>query len=295
MRAVLWSVPLAVAVAVLAALQAASLALFGPLATAPSVPRAMTAGWPFDVARRTGLDRFAHVRMELARAAFVRGDLGRASAELAGLPSEGDVADLRGRIALARGDDPAAIAAFGDAIDSARARHAIAAVGARDPRAAFALAAAFERDNERAGAPAAVIADSAWRAGVFAAASPASTAEQAARQRAQARAFYALAVQDDPMQETYWLSDGFEALASGDASASRDAYRRALELVPTSIDALVGLAVSDAATNECDDARGAFGRARRLAPRQHRVADPAAAGFDAASRAALQRCLDTGA
>jgi tetratricopeptide (TPR) repeat protein len=294
-KALAWGIPLAVVAVLLAAVQAASVALFGPLGTVPSVPRAVAAPWPFAAARASGLDGIARVRVELARAAFVRGELDRAQTYLANLPSRGDVADLRGRIALARGANAAAIAAFGDAIDSARARDAIAAIGVRDPRAAAALSAAFERDNERAGAPPAVIADSAWRAGVFAAMVPAPSPAAAAQQRERARAFYELAVRNDPTQETYWLSDGYEALAMGEAPAARDAYRRALELVPTSVDALVGLAVSDAATNECDDARGAFGRAQRIAPRQHRVADPAAAGFDPASRAALQRCLDTGA
>jgi hypothetical protein len=279
----------AVLILVLGTMQAASVALFGPIATPGSIPRALTADWPFALAAASGLDRLPPVRRELARAAVARGDLGRADVELAGLAPSADAEDLRARVAELRGDDRAAIGAYAAAQDGARAQSLILAVAARDPAAAFDLATLFLNDLRRDGASdPVVLAQAAWRAGTLAVADPQSAADPARRRLA--RSLYAFAVRENPEEETYWLNLGFEALADGDPRAAHDAYVQARRLAPNGIDAAVGEALADATLGDCTAAVAAAMRAEDLAIRQHASDNPKAAGFSPATIAALSRC-----
>jgi len=289
MRSVLWLVATAVLI-IAAIVHVASVALFGPLGRVPSFARAVASTWPFAAAHVTGADRLAFVRVELARAALLRDDPARAAALVAGLPASATVSDLRGRIALADGRPDDAVAQFGAAGDVVRAEATIEAVAAHDPLPGYDLAAAFAADTVRRGAPAPVRAQAAWRAGQFAAAVAYARPAEAARYNAVALGLYREAVQVDPTQEAYLLADGLASLVTGDATASLAAYRRAVVLVPDSVDAYVGVAVSAARTGDCAAARDAASRAQAYAARQHRAIDIATAGYDAATIAAAQRC-----
>ena len=291
MRNVLWFGVIALALAIAFVVQAASVALFGPLGRVPSLARAAAAPWPFAVARATGADRFPFIRVELARAALTQGDAGRAAQLVAGLPSTSSVADLRGRIALSAGRYADAVSAFGIAGDVVRAEATIDGVASHDPLGAFHLAAAFSADADRRGEPAPVRGEAAWRAGQCAATVAYVRPALAARYNAIALALYRNAVRDDPTQEAYLLAEGFAALVVGDANGSRDAYRRAVTVVGDSVDGYVGLAVSEARRGDCPAAQLAYTRARSYALRQHRLLDTAAAGYDAATRAVAQRCI----
>jgi tetratricopeptide (TPR) repeat protein len=294
MRRIWWigAVALAVVTIGLALVQSASLALFGPLGHDPSAARAFGSTWPFDAAAATGIDRWPPAAVELARAALIRDEPDRAAALLAGLPAGASVDDLRGQVAAADGRFADAIASFGASGDVVRADATIDGVAERDPLAAYALAASFARDVVRRDAPAPVRGDAAWRAGQRAAAVAADRPAEAARYDAIALAFYRDAVRDDPTQEAYLLAAGFGALATGDAVASREAYRRAVAVVPNSVDGYVGLAVSEARLGDCAASRADLTRAQAFAERQQRVVDPMRAGYDAISRAALQRCRE---
>jgi tetratricopeptide (TPR) repeat protein len=295
MRRIWWigGIALAAVAVGLALVQAASLALFGPLGHVPSAARAFGSTWPFDAARATGVDRWPPVAVELARAALIRDEPARAGTLLAGLPAGASVDDLRGQIAVANGRFAEAIALFGASGDVVRADATIDGVAERDPLAAYALAASFARDVGRRDAPAPVRADAAWRAGQRAAAVAAARPAEAARYDAIALGFYRDAVAGDPTQEAYLLASGLGALATGDAAASREAYRRAVAVVPNSVDGYVGLAVSEARLGDCPASRADLTRAQTFAVRQRRVVDPMRAGYDASSRTALQRCILT--
>jgi tetratricopeptide (TPR) repeat protein len=274
--------------------QVASLALFGSLGRDPSIARGADGTWPFDLAHASGAERLAPVRVLLARAALVRDDPDRAAALLAGLPPGVAVDDLRGQIALAHGQADDAVAFFGQAGDVVHAEATIEALAARDPLAAYDLAAAFAAATVQRSEPAPVRGDAAWRAGQRAAMLAAVRPAEAARYNAIALGFYRDAVRDDPTQEAYLLAVGLAALATGDATASRDAYARAVAVVPDSVDGFVGLALSQARLGACAAARAALASAQAFAARQHRVVDPTAAGYDAPTRAALQRCIAAG-
>ena len=291
MRNVLWFGVIALALAIAFVVQAASVALFGPLGRVPSLARAAAAPWPFAAARATEADRLPIVRVELARAALAQGDPDRAAQLVAGLPTTTSVADLRGRIALAAGRYADAVSAFGVAGDVVRAEATIDGVASHDPLGAYDLAAAFSADADRRGEPAPVRAEAAWRAGQCAATVANVRPALAKRYNAIALGLYRNAVRDDPTQEAYLLAEGFAALVVGDVSGSRDAYRRAVAVVGDSVDGYVGLAVSEARRGDCPAAQMAYARARSYALRQRRLLDTAAAGYDAATRAVAQRCI----
>jgi tetratricopeptide (TPR) repeat protein len=263
------------------AVQALGDGLFGTLAAAGSLPRALAGDWPFAVAERSGLDRIAAVRVTLARGALVRDEPARATALLAPLPATPGVVDLRGRAAWAQGDAAGALRDFAAAGDYIAAQTAIDALAARDPRAALAILRDFERRLDAVAASPEIGAEVEWREGQIAAAAGYEREALAAYRRALARA---------PDEEKYLLNDAFTALALGDAASARAAYTRAAQVVPDSVDAFVGVAVSAAALGDCTAARTALGRARAFAAEQRRAADPAAAGYAPALRSALRRC-----
>jgi len=291
MRNLLWVGPSAVVLVVVLAVQVASIALFGPLGHVPSLARAAASAWPFSAARATGADRLPYVRVELARAALVRDEPDRAAVLVAGLPATPTVADLRGRIAVAAGRADDAVADFGVAGDVVRAEATIDEVAALHPLAGYELAAAFAADAVRRDEPAPVRAEAAWRAGQRAATVAYALPAQARAYDAIALRLYRDAVRDDPTQEAYLLAEGLASLVTGDVAGSRDAYERAVTVVPSSVDGLVGLAVSESRLGDCAAARSAADRAKSYAARQRRRIDITSAGYDAATRVAARRCV----
>jgi tetratricopeptide (TPR) repeat protein len=289
MRALWWSGGIA-AIVVLGAVQAASLALFGSLGANPSLPRAATGTWPYAVSAATGLDALPPVRVALVRAALLRGDVARAAALAGGLPEGETGDDLRGRIALAQGHTDDAVAAFAAAGDIVAAEAAIDAVGQRDPLAAYRLAAAFADAAARRGEPVPVRAEAAWRAGERAAVVAAVHPADAPHFLALALRYYREAATDDPTQEAYLLAEGFGSLVTGAVDEARAAYRRAVAVVPDSVDGWTGLALSDASAGDCAAALNALAHARAAAGPQRRTVDLRAAAPDDASRAAVARC-----
>jgi hypothetical protein len=290
----------ALAAVIAATIQLTSYALFGGIAAEPSIPALLRADWPFGVLAETGIARIPAVRRELARAALLRGDSGRAAALLEGAGAGDDAEDLRGRLAVATNDTGAALHHFGHAGDIVQARALIDDVAARDPAAALRLAEAFDAATAGRNIPAAVIAQSDWREGELAAAvaaqrssaaiaTPASAA--ATRLIRQSLVKYEAAARLDPTQAAYGLAVGFEAIVAGDAERSREAYGRVATTDPHSVDAAAGLAVADALTGACGPAAETYARAQALAANQHRVLDLAAAGYADSARSALSRCL----
>lgn len=282
---------LAAAVAVVALLaQLIADGLYGARALTPSVPHALSGDWPFEVAARTGLDRLPLVRRELARGAIVRGEGPRATALLAPLPDSPEVADLRGRAAMLENDPATALRDFAAAGDFIAAQDAIDALGTRDPRAALALVRDFESRLAAAGSAPEIAAEVEWREGQIAAAAAARYPDRAAEYERAAVDAFARALARAPNDEKYLLNYAFAALRIGDAEGARRTYQRAAQVVPDSVDAFVGVAVTAADLGDCAAARTALARARAFAGEQHRAADAAAAGYAPDVRAALARC-----
>ncbi len=287
-----WSVVALVVVLVTAALavQLFSDGLYGALAVPGSLPRALAGDWPFALAARSGLENIAGIRVALARGALVRGEPDRAEALLAPLAATPDVVDLRGRAALAQGEPAIALRDFATAGDFIAAQATIDAVGARDPVAGLAIVRDFERRLAASGSSPEIGAEVEWREGQIAGlAARRHPADAVAYERA-ALAAYRRALARAPGEEKYLLNDAFTALVLGDAVAARSAYTRAAQVVPDSVDAFVGVAATAAVLGDCSAARAALVRARGYAADQHRRADPAAAGYAAPVRAALERC-----
>ncbi len=272
------------------AVQIAGDGLYGTLAVPDSLPHALAGEWPFALAARSGLDRIGAIRIALARGAIVRGEPARAAELLAPLAPSPAVLDLRGRVAQAQNDAAAALRDFLAAGDFVAAEPLIAAIGARDPVAGLPLVRDFERRLAAGGRGPEIGADADFWEGQMAASAAFRHPERAAAFRRIARDAYRRALTRAPDEETYLLNDGFTALVAGAAADARARYARAAQVVPDSVDAYVGLAVAAAVLGDCPAARSASARAAAFAAEQHRNADPAAAGFAPAARAAYARC-----
>jgi tetratricopeptide (TPR) repeat protein len=264
--------------------------LFGALAVTPSLPRALAGDWPFEVAARTGLDRIPAMRVELARGAIVRNEPARATALLAPLAATPDVIDLRGRAALLANDPATALRDFAAAGDFIAAQAAIDALGARDPRAALAIVRDFEARLAEHGAAPEIAAEVEFREGGIAAAAAAQYPLEAAEYERAAVDAFARALARAPNDEKYLLNYAFAALRIGDAEGARKTYERAAQVVPDSVDAFVGVAITTATLADCAASRVALARARGFAAEQQRAIDPAGAGYAPDVRAAFARC-----
>jgi len=280
-----------VLLAVLAlAVQLVADGLFGSLAVVPSLPHALAGDWPFALAARTGLDRIGAVRIALARGAVVRDEPDRAAALLAPLPAGAEVDDLRGRVALARHDPEGALREFAAAGDFIAASAAIDALAARDPLAALTIVRDFERRLAQRSASPEISAEVDWREGQVAAAAAYAYPRDALTYERAALAAYERALARAPNEEKYLLNAAFVALQLDQVGVARDAYARAAQVVPNSVDAFVGVAVTSAVGGDCSAARSALATARGFAREQRRTVDPLGAGYAPAVRAALARC-----
>jgi tetratricopeptide (TPR) repeat protein len=284
LRPVLVLVALAFA-ALLGAVQLASSAAYGDLAARPSLPAALHDHAP------NLLRPFLGGAGAQAAAAIHNGDLATAERLTAALPDDAQTADLRGRIAEARGDRDAAVTAYVRAGDVVRAQKLIDALAATEPERALAdqqrLVAALRGDSNASE----VAGEAWWRLGELqAAAGYRDAARRTAWWRA-AEASYERALALAPNEETYLLAAGYQSLANGDAAASERFYARAAEIVPNSADAYAGLAWTTAARRDCARARTNLAKARALRARtpaaNAAVRDPTA---DPIAGPALTRC-----
>ncbi len=266
----------------LGAVQLASSAAYGDLAARPSLPALLHDRAPSLLRPLLGGPAAR------AAAAIHNGDLATAQRLVATLAPGPEAADLRGRIAQARGDSAGAIDAYVAAGDVVRAQALIDALAASDPPAALRdegrLVAALHDDPNAAE----VAGEAWWRLGQLrAAAGTHQPARRTAYWRDAERAYeHALALA--PNEETYLLAAGFQSLANGDVAAAARWYTRAAEVVPNSADAYAGLAWTTAAAGDCVRAREHLAHARGLYARAPAKArDPA---DDPQVGAALKRC-----
>jgi tetratricopeptide (TPR) repeat protein len=284
LRAVL-AIVAALVTASLGAVQLASSAAYGDLAVRPSFPAALHDRAPSLLRPLLG---GAHAR---AAAAVHDGDLATAERLAATLPDDAGAADIRGRIAEARGDRDAAVASYVRAGDVVRAQALIDALARQDPARALAdqerLVAALH-DDQSAGE---VTGQAWWRLGELqAAAGYRDTAQRTTYWRA-AQASYERALALAPNEETYLLAAGYQSLANGDAAASERFYTHAADVVPNGADAYAGLAWTAAARHDCARARTTLAKARALRAATPTTAptprDPTA---DPIAGPALERC-----
>ncbi len=257
MRPLLVFAALALAV-LLGMVQLASTAAYGDLAAPRSFPAALHAADP------ALLRPFLGGRRARAAAAVHVGDLAEAERLLAGAPDDPETADLRGRIAEARGGRAAAIAAYVRAGDVVRAQGLIDALVPTDLAGALAdqrrLVAALAADSR-----AEEVTGDAWlRLGVLQA--QAGYADPARRGRfwREAETSYRHALALAPNDNSYLLSAAYQALADGHTADALRWYRRATEIVTNSADGFAGLALTEAARGDCAHALQSYARWRSL-------------------------------
>jgi tetratricopeptide (TPR) repeat protein len=250
------------------AVQLASSAAYGDLAVRPSLPAAL-----HDHAPKL-LRGFIGGPRARAAAAIHEGDLATAEALVAGLPDDAQSADLRGRIAQARGDRDAAIADYVRAGDVVRAQALIDTLAATDPARALAdqerLVAALRDDPDASE----VTGEAWWRLGELQAAAGYRDARRRGALWSDAERSYERALALAPNEETYLLAAGYQSLVNGDVASSQRFYARAAEVVPNSADAWAGLAWTAAAAGDCERARADLARARALRASGPAVRDP---------------------
>jgi tetratricopeptide (TPR) repeat protein len=269
--------------ALLGAVQLASSAAFGDLAVRPSLPAMLHDRMPRLFRPLLGGNRAQ------AEAALHDGDLGTAERLAASLPDDAETADLRGRIAEARGERDAAVHQYVRAGDVVRAQALIDKLATTDPDRALAdqaLLVAAHQDDANAGE---VRGEALWRLGQLEAAAGYRDHTRRAEYWRKAEASYERALALAPNEETYLLAAGFQSLANGDVAAASRWYTRAADVVPNSADAYAGLAWTAAASHDCTRARDDLARARalRAAMTTAPAADPADAPLVGP---ALKRC-----
>jgi tetratricopeptide (TPR) repeat protein len=232
---------------VLGGVQFASMALYGDLAQPPAVPALLASAVGGVLAGPLRSPRApTFLRLAYAQALVHRGDVAAAQAVVMQLPATSRVADLRGQLAESRGDAAAAIEWYARARDFERAQRLIdvsaaARRGVQAEQLEARLVAALGDD-----ADAGVRARAFWRLGQLtqarAAQAPAALPPpvRLALER-RALGWYDRALALAPNEETYLLAAGQQALTLGDKTAARGYYLRALDAVPNSADARVGL------------------------------------------------------
>lgn len=244
--------------ALLGAVQLASSAAYGDLAVHPSLPSALHAQAPTLLRPLLGNARAR------AAAAVHDGDLGTAERLTASLPDDAESADIRGRIAEARGNRDAAVQLYVRAGDFVRAQVLIDTLAAAQPDRALTyqqLLLAAHQDDANAGE---ARGEAWWRLGQLQAAAGYRDAAQRSTYWRKAEASYERALALAPNEETYLLAAGYQSLANGDIAAASRWYTHAADVVPNSPDAYAGLAWTAAAQHDCARARDALERSRTL-------------------------------
>ena len=255
-----WAAVVAVGAIVVAlgAVQIASSAAYGNLAVQPSLPAML-----HDRAPRL-LRPLIGGPEARAAAALHDGDLDEAERLLSGVPEDSDVADLRGRIAEARGQRDVAVDAYVRAGDVLRAQALIDGMVPRNlPRALGyqeRLVARLRDDPNGAE----VLGEAWWRLGQLQTAVGYRNPVERPQYWREAETSYEHALELAPNEETYLLAIAYQSLANGDPRASLRYYQRAAEVVPNSLDAWVGLSWAAAMAHDCPAARRYFSRARDL-------------------------------
>ncbi|MEA2721308.1 MAG: hypothetical protein QOJ39_3172, partial [Candidatus Eremiobacteraeota bacterium] len=200
-RSVLVVVAVLVA-AVLGAVQLASTAAYGDLAVRPSFPALLHDRAPTLLRPVLGDARAR------AAAAIHNGDLVAAERLTATLPDDPQTADLRGRIAEARGDRAAAVAQYVRARDDVRAQRLIDAIAERDPVQALAEQSRLVHALENVASASEVTGQAWWRLGELQAAAGYRDPPRRQTLWREAEASYERALAFAPNEETYLLAAG---------------------------------------------------------------------------------------
>ncbi|HTJ28090.1 MAG TPA: tetratricopeptide repeat protein [Candidatus Limnocylindria bacterium] len=241
-------------IAFLGAVQLASTAAYGDLATRPSFP-----AFVHDVAPGLLRPLLGGPRAQAA-AALHEGDLARAEQLLAMLPDDRESADLRGRLAEARGDRAGAIRRYVQAGDVVRAEALIDALAGSDLAAALAaqreLVATLPAD-----ASADDVSGDAWtRLGQLQVLSGYLAPVRRTELWREAQHSYERALAFAPNDATYLLNAANQALENGDTADALRWFRHADDVHPGSPDVYNGLALTEAARGDCARARGWLAR-----------------------------------
>ncbi len=208
------------------------------------------------------------LRLVLAHDALADGDLALAQQHVAALAPSADKTEMIGLIAERRGDEDAAVRAFLEAGDAADLERHIARVQrSGDVAAALRLQTmTIERlrtDRTQTNA----LPEAYYRLGLLEQAF-AYTLPIERRQRDQERslAAYESAVALAPLAERYLVAAGNQALNLGDLRKAREFFRRAADVDPTSVDAVVGFGDLAYRSGKSEEARIYLRKAQAMNP-----------------------------
>ena len=266
-RVVLAAAIVAVAVA-FATIQLASDALNSAVAASATLPRAISPWFGLKVYRL--LDRIApapYVESALARAALARGDADEVERYAVRLPESPVRDELFARAALLRGQDALAIEYFLAAPDPAAIEASAQKLAANDPAAAYALEALLESRLAQTETHPDAVAESYWQMGRFANRQawreiPGSPLQRAWLRRALSD--FEAAVRVAPLSERYVVEAANQANLLDDHVRAKELFSDAVEIDPTSADAVAGLGVIALESGDRSTAELDLMRARRL-------------------------------
>ncbi len=262
-------IPIAVAaLLVLAALQAASDAIFSSAGQSASIPAHLPRRLGTTV--YTALERLAplpFVEAMLAHAALDSGEAAAAQTHVQRMPPSPLRSDLEAKIALARGDRHAAIANFLRAADVRVLQAEVDRLSAlRRFRDAYDLENATREQLAASGTHPDLVADSYWRAGKLATALGYRAANAEAR-----RGWFTIGLGDyrralalAPFSSKYLIAAGSQNLNLGQYKVARAYFERSVEVDPASADAYAGLGIVALALGDRPSAESFAARSKAL-------------------------------
>ena len=219
-----------------------------------------------------GIARIApapYVYLMLAGAAFDERDLPGAQAYAQRLPDTPARSELLGRIALARGDQPAASQYFVQANDVFALRTAVTRLASRDLPAAYALQARLKDRLVRSATHPDALADAYWELGRLATQRGYMHPRERKMWFDEGMRDYERAVGLAPTAERYLMAAGSQELNLGQPSLAAGYFQRVVSQNPASADAYAGLGVSAFRLGDVAEARRYERLSRSYDPHSH--------------------------
>jgi tetratricopeptide (TPR) repeat protein len=269
MRAAVMTVVAALLV-VFGTIQLASYAFAAPAAAAGTLPTRVPLAFGLAVYRV--LDRVApapFVEATLASQALAAGMTDSAMHYALRLPASPARDELLAHVAEARGDPVLALEYFLAAPDVDAVQSVVGALAIRDSAAAYALERTLNARLAIQTTHPDAVAETYWRMGELAnrrawSEVPASSAQGAWLRRAMGD--FQSAIELAPLSEKFAIAAANQAMLLGDVERAKRLFARAVEVDPSSADAVAGLGVVAYRERDRATARAYLARARQLDP-----------------------------
>ncbi len=248
--------------------QIGSDAIFSAAAAPGSLPSHLRA--PVGVRIYAAIEKFApapYVEAMLTRAALDRGDLVQAKVHLERMPISVMSSEYSGQLALAHGDQSAALQEFLSA-DDVGALHADVhrLLSADETANAYALELRIRDRLQQAATHPDALAESYWTLGQLATTLGYEQPPNRPTWWPVGMHYYRQALALAPLSEKYLLAAASQAVLTANLATARSYFRRAIDVDPASADAYAGLGLVAIQAHDLAKARVYAARSRAIDP-----------------------------